>query len=259
MMDILSSMGLVQWLSIGALVVFGVTGLGLLVLYHRERRRAAEAISELTGPDVAVVDRLPDEKRARAGDLDDAEYDDVSLEGGSDTDTLPDGGVAARALADEVRIDPPAIGGGIFSLLGEWRHRAKAKRLARKGYVKWYTFDSSLSRPVWVKPFRNGEGQLIYYRDGQPYWFGRDAMVTDARTGAFVALHRTGEADPINLNDPLMPGIPCDRLEEAIELSVESDEPGFFDKHDIDSSMILAGGVAIMLIIAALSRVLGVV
>lgn len=241
-----STFGMLNWaatiLGVLAIVISIVTG----YLYHRERRRAAEAVDQLTGPDIALVEKPPNDEEVRSGDL-----------GDYDPEIVSDGGQTARALADKVQLNPPKTDGTITSLLATWRHRVKSKKLARKGYIRWYKIDAQLHRPQWVKPFRNGDGQPVYYSDGDPYWFPRDALVTDAQTGAFVAAHQEGDADPINLRDPMMPGLPTDRLQEAIELSVESDEPGFFDKHDLDSSTIIAIGIASLLILGAVGKLIG--
>lgn len=164
-----------------------------------------------------------------------------------------------RRQQDSIQLDPPDVSGSILATLKVWRHRAKQERLARKGYVKWYKIGSKLSRPRWIKPTKDGSGEWKFYDSDDNYWyyFPEDGMVTDAMTGAYVAIHHRGESTPINLRDPIMPAIDADRLREVIQLEVESDAPGFFDKLDLDSGQILAGGIALMLILAALAQLLG--
>lgn len=159
----------------------------------------------------------------------------------------------------EANLSAPAIGSSKAGLISTWRHRSKAKKLARKGYVKWYKIGASMSAPQWVKPTADGAGVLEYYdkEDEVTYLFPTGAMVNDESTGAYVAVHREGEAEPINLRDPAMPPIPADRLEEIINLEAESDAPSMFDRMDLDPQTLLWVGIAGMLILAGASRFMG--
>lgn len=153
-----------------------------------------------------------------------------------------------------VELDPPEVRDGFFGLLQEWRHRAKGAKLAKKGYVRWYKLDARVNRPKWVKPSFRGAGEGEYHDSGDDvtYLFPREAMLSDARTGAWVAMHRRNEADPINLRDPVMPAVPADRLQEIINLEAESEKPGFFSDLNLSTSQIMIGsGVVLFLVYAA--------
>lgn len=140
-----------------------------------------------------------------------------------------------------LKLEPPDLGDSLMGLLAVWRHEQKGKRLARKGYVKWYKIGAKRQRPRWVKPDYEGAGVPEYYDSDEDvtYVFPEEALVTDARTGAWVAEHRIGEAEPINLRDPAAPALDADRLEEVINLEAESDAPGFFDRLNIDQTTLM--------------------
>lgn len=253
---ILDSLSTLQWILLGLGIVTVVTVLGLGYLYHRERRRAAEAVASATSPEVAIVENLPDVSDAAAGDVDADRRQTLS----SDDELVADGGsgfAQAQHLADDVRLESPEIKGSLSALLGVWRHRMKEKKMARKGYIKWFKVGANVSRPRWIKPFRNGQGELIYYDDGDPYLFPKNAMATDSQTGAYVAVHREGDALPVDLTDPAVEGLPVDKFRETIDLSVESDSPGWFQKMDIDNEMLLYGGIAVMLVLGAVAQFMG--
>lgn len=162
------------------------------------------------------------------------------------------------ATDTNAELSAPDMSSSGFGLLKTWRHQTKAKRLARRGYVKWFKIGASMSEPKWVKPKSDGAGVLEYYDsdDDVTYLFPNDVMVNDANTGAYVAVHRQGEAEPINLRDPAMPAIPADRLEEIINLEAESDAPGFFDRMDLDPQTIMWVAIGGMLIIGAIQQVM---
>lgn len=153
---------------------------------------------------------------------------------------------------EPVDFAPPDVSAGILGLLAEWRHRAKAKRMAKKGYVKWYRLDSTLSRPTWVKPKQDGAGVPKAKVDGQPYYFPKDAMVADSVTGAWVALHREGEGDPMNLRDPAYPGMETDLVERTINLEAEDKPPGLFDDLlGMDQTTLMYLSIGVMFVIYA--------
>jgi hypothetical protein len=137
------------------------------------------------------------------------------------------------------------------------RHLQRGKKLAKKGYVRWHRLDSTLASPEWVKPEQDGTGVPKYTVDGQPYYFPKDAMVTDERTGAWVAVHCEGEADPINLRDPAYPGIETDLIERIINLEAENQPPGFFDNLNISQQALLWGGMAVLFVLYAAYRYMG--
>ena len=124
---------------------------------------------------------------------------------------------------DEVAFDPPEVKNSPLDYFRVMRHYQRAKKLAKKGYVRWYVLDSTMSRPQWIKPEQEGTG-VAKYKDGdQPYYFTKEAMVADELTGAWTALHREGEADPVNLRDPAYPGIETDLVERIINLEAENE------------------------------------
>lgn len=148
---------------------------------------------------------------------------------------------------DLVELEPINVSSSLTGLVRTWRRRAKEQRLAEKGYVKWLRLDSRLEPAKWVKPDYRGTGAGEYHgEDGVTYLFEKDAMVPDSQTGAWVALHRVGEADPINLRDAAFPALPADRVEEILNLLAEAEKPGFFDNLDI------SGGQAFILITVVL-------
>lgn len=168
--------------------------------------------------------------------------------------------VAAEASADEddepgatVDLEPPEVRDGFFGLLQMWRHRTKGAKLAKKGYVRWYKLDARMNRPQWVKPKFRGAGEGEYHDRGDDvtYLFPREAMLSDARTGAWVAMHRRNEADPINLRDPVMPSVPADRLQEIINLEAESEKPGFLSGLDLSMGQMTVAAVVVMFLVYA--------
>lgn len=168
---------------------------------------------------------------------------------------------ALRATSDDARhveFEPPEISGSWLDYFRVMRHLQRGNKLAKKGYVKWYQLDSTLNRPQWVKPERNGTGTPKHTVDDQPYYFPKDSMVTDARTGAWVAVHRDGEADPVNLRDPAYPGIETDLVERIINLEAENEPPGFFDQFGgLSQQALLWGGMAVLFVMYAGYRYMG--
>lgn len=153
---------------------------------------------------------------------------------------------------DVVDYSPPNVSAGVLGYVQVARHILKSKRLAKKGYVKWYRLDSTLSRPKWVKPKQDGTGLPKTTVDGQPYYFPKDAMVADSITGAYVALHREGAADPINLRDPAYPGIEADLVERTINLEAEDKPPGLLDDlFGMDQTTLMYLVIGVMFVIYA--------
>lgn len=154
---------------------------------------------------------------------------------------------------------PPDVSAGLLDFWRVTRHLQRGKRLANKGYVKWHRLDSTLSRPEWVKPEQDGSGVPKITVDGQPYYFPRDAMVTDGLTGAWTALHREGEADPINLRDPAYPGLEVDLVERTINLEAEDEPPGMLDDlfGGMDQTTLMYLGVGVLFLVYAVFRYMG--
>ena len=157
---------------------------------------------------------------------------------------------------EPVDFKPANVSAGLLGIIAEWRHVAKSKRMAKKGYVKWYKLDSTLSRPTWVKPKQSGSGVPKARSNGKPYYFPKKAMVADSTTGAWVALHREGEADPINLRDPAYPGLEADVVDRVINLEAEDKPPGMLDNlfGGMSQQMLLYGSIAIMFLLYAAYR-----
>jgi hypothetical protein len=138
------------------------------------------------------------------------------------------------------------------------RHLQKQRKAAKKGWVKWYRIGANMSAPEWVAPEREGSGLPKLTVDGEPYYFNRDAMVVDEQTGAFVAVHREGEADPINLQDPAYPGIDTDLMERTINMEAESEPPGLLDGlGGMSMQTLTMGAIVVSFVIYAGFRLLG--
>jgi len=157
-----------------------------------------------------------------------------------------------------VTLPAPDVSGGWLDVFRQRQHRKKEKKLAKRGYVKWFKFDGMLRAPEWVRPERGGSGAPKYYDrdDGVHYLFPEDALVTDARTGAPVAVHHSGEVEPVNLKEPAHPPIDADRLEEIINLEIESDPPGWLSKFDLDAQTMMYASIVLILIFAGAQQVM---
>lgn len=180
-------------------------GLGAYVMaWWQERPTVEEEIDE----------ELPDD-----GDVATAELfpEEDSEDGASESAPDPD-----RDL-QPVAFDPPEISLSPLDWIRAGRHLQKQKKAAKRGWVKWYRVGANFSRPRWVKPVQEGAGTPKVTDDGQPYYFEKDAMVVDERTGAWVAVHPEGEADPINLADRAYPGIETDLVERILNLEAENE------------------------------------
>lgn len=127
-----------------------------------------------------------------------------------------------------VTLAPPDVGRSILDVFKVWLHVRKQARMAKRGYLKWYRVGSRLEKPVWVKPEHKGTGEYEYYHKGddQTYVFPEEALVTDGLTSAYVAIHKVGEAEPIDLRDPGWPTMDADRLQEVIDLEIARNPPG---------------------------------
>lgn len=163
-----------------------------------------------------------------------------------------------EVVGDAVELEPVETRSGLVGLLKTWRRRAKEKRLAKKGYVKWIRIGSSVQTPTWVKPSYRGTGAGEYYDRSEDvtYLFPKDAMLPDQTTGAWVAMHRENEADPVNLRDPVMPAAPADRLQEIINLQAEADKPGLLEDLDISATQMAVIGIVVAFLVYAASQVM---
>lgn len=159
---------------------------------------------------------------------------------------------------DDDSITPPDIGGSLMGLLTTWRHHAKAKRMARKGYVRWYKLGATLSKPEWVKPETRGAGVPEHHDsdDDVTYLFPEEELVQDQATGAYVCIHKHNQPEPVPIKDPALPRIDGDRLEEIINLEAESDAPGWFDRVDIDPQTAMWGIILLVMVFAGAQQLL---
>lgn len=154
-----------------------------------------------------------------------------------------------------VEFEKPALSGGVGGLLKQWRYRAKAKRMARKGYIKWYKIDGNIRPAQWVKPEYKGVGIPEYYDNETHYLFPDDALVTDSQTGARVAYHHVGEPEPINLRNPGHPTLDGDKLEELLDLKAESSPPSWLSKMDIDpGKAFIWGSIGLVMLLAVFQQ-----
>lgn len=160
---------------------------------------------------------------------------------------------------DPVKFKPPDVRTSPVDLFRIMRHYQRAQRLAKKGYVKSIRLGSTYSRPTWVKPEPDGTGVPEADIDGETYYFPKESMVPDQMTGAWVAVHREGEGDPLDLRDPAYPGIPVDLVERIVNLKAEDKPPGFLD--DLlggwDQQALMWGGIALLFVIYAAYQYMG--
>jgi len=165
--------------------------------------------------------------------------------------TLEDADGPIALPAPEVSLSP-------MDYFRAMRHLQTQQTAAKKGYIKWFRLGSNMKRPQWVKPKPSGSGPPKKSVDGQPYYFDKAAMTIDERTGAYVAVHRVGESDPINLNDPAYPGIEADRMERIINLEAEDKPPGLFDGlADMDMQTLVWLSIGVLFIVFAAYRYMG--
>lgn len=157
----------------------------------------------------------------------------------------------------ETTFEPVDISMNPLDYYRAMRHLQKQRKAGKRGYVKWYRLGSNMKRPVWVKPELDGAGVPKYKTDGIPYYFEPDSMVVDERTGAYVAMHREGESDPINLRDFAYPGISGDKMDKVINLEAESKPPGFLDSLNLSNQTLLWGSMGLLFIVFAGYRYMG--
>lgn len=182
-------------------------------------------------------------------------YKRVALRIGEEVNELEE--KALEELDDEdaegygVRMSPPNVGRNVFDVFKAWLHMAKGARMAKRGYIKWYKVGSRLEAPKWIKPEHKGAGEYEYKDPDTDttYFFPEDALVTDARTSGYVAIHKVGEAEPIDLRDPGWPTMDSDRVQTVLDLIISRDpDTGFglpFDSAVAKYVLIAVAGVAI--------------
>ena len=248
-----------EWALYAAGAAFVLACLAIGYLWYREKRRVAEAVADVTDQIEADAKRELETTVEEVGnDLDD-DHQRAQLEAavtdvteGIEGDGDPGAGYAGQ-------LDPPNVGSSLSGLISAWRHRVKQKRLARKGYIKWYKVGARMAQPQWVKPDLDGSGEPEYYDKGDDvtYLFPEEAMVTDSVSGAYVAYHRRNEVEPINMRDPGMPVLDADRLEEVINMEAESEAPGLFDRLNIDQGTLVMLAIGGLFLVFAAYRYMG--
>jgi len=178
--------------------------------------------------------------------------EDESEDDGSAAAADPDGDV------QPVVFDPPEISLSPIDWVRAGRHLQKQKKAAKRGWVKWFRVGANFSRPQWVKPVQDGAGTPKVTDDGQPYYFEKDAMVVDERTGAWVAVHPEGEADPINLADRAYPGIETDLVERILNLEAENEpSTGLLGLGGMSTQQLMWLGIGLLFVLFAAYRYMG--
>lgn len=136
-----------------------------------------------------------------------------------------------------------------------WRMRKahkKRRKLAKKGYVRWFLIDQTFPEPRFVKPKLTGTGEPEVRHDGVPYAFPRNAMVADERTGMYTVIHKRGDSEPINLRDPAKEALPADRVEEWLQLQLHKDPPSWWDDFDFSGRDIFLALLGVVVLVAVL-------
>lgn len=155
---------------------------------------------------------------------------------------------------DEVTLEKPNLKTAKWGTVGElvltWRYLKKRRKLAGKGYVQWLLIGDTYPTPKFVKPEEKGGGMLEYKHDGKRYLFPKDAMVPSDEQGLWTIVHQQGDANPLNLKDPLVPAIKADSLEEYLTMRLSSSPPSFLDKFDLDAQDAMTYAIAGTVLIA---------
>lgn len=140
-----------------------------------------------------------------------------------------------------------------------WRTRRwlkKREKLIGDGYVQWYLIGDAVSQPKFVKPTRKGGGIPELDHDGETYLFPRKALVP-SEDGMWTCIHREGEADPINIREPVRLSLPADELKEYLDLRVSSSAPGLLDGLGIDTGDLIKIAIAGIIAFAAFQQMSG--
>lgn len=172
------------------------------------------------------------------------------------TDQAPE----EEADPEVVELDPPRMdtGGKLRQMWRTRRYLNKREKLIGDGYVQWFLIEDTFPRPKFVKPSRYGAGIAELEHDGERYLFPDQAMLP-SDDGMWTVVHRKGEADPMNIKEPSELAIPSDRLEEYLNLRVQTTPPGWLDAMDLDASTIITLGVAAIIGFAILNNVVGII
>jgi hypothetical protein len=153
---------------------------------------------------------------------------------------------------DVVELERPDVSSSPLGVLATVRWLRKQRKMARKGYVKWYVVDGAFPTARFVKPTGEGGGIPQVSHDGDKYLFPKDAMVPDATAGTWVCMHKKGQADPINVRYPDEYAISADELDEYLQQMVTSSPPGLFDKFNLSAQDALLYAMAGVIVFAVL-------
>lgn len=153
---------------------------------------------------------------------------------------------------DLVEVDPPRMN------TKRWRQWIRTKRWLKKrekllgdGYIEWWLVGDTVERQF-IKPDQKGGGIPEKEVDGDTYLFPRSALVP-SEGGMWTCIHKRGEADPINLNDPAKESIPSDVLKEYLDLRVSATAPGILEGLGIDMGDLLKIGIGLIIAYGAAS------
>lgn len=213
--------------AVGVAALLALVAAGYLWWWRKRTTVDEELDEELPGDD-EILDQLEEERGDEDEDLQIAEF------------------------------ESPKISLSPLDWIRAGRHLQKQRKAAKRGWVKWYRVGANISAPQWVKPVREGSGTPKVTDGGQPYYFEKDAMVVDERTGAWVAVHPEGEADPINLADRAYPGIETDLVERIINLEAE-DNPStsLLGLDGMSQQQLMWIGIGLMFVLFAAYRYMG--
>lgn len=149
-----------------------------------------------------------------------------------------------------VDLPQPNVGRSPIDVVKLWWHLRKEAKMAKSGYIKWYRVGSRLHSPTWVMPERKGAGEMEYYHKGddETYLFPEESLVTDGVTSAYVAIHKIGEAEPIDIRNPGWATMDADRLQTLVDMVISRDPPGGFSNLPLSSAQLKYGGMALLFV-----------
>jgi len=157
---------------------------------------------------------------------------------------------------DSVDLPKPNIRRSWFGPLAAYWHLRKERKLAGKGYVKWFLVDDGWPRPKYIKPTDKGGGEFEYEHDGETYLFPREAMLPSRDEGMWTVMHDKGDAKPRNLRQPDEPSVSAKQLNNYVTSRVTVEPPGWLENLNIDASDLLTYGVIGFILIILLQGVL---
>lgn len=155
------------------------------------------------------------------------------------------------AVGYGVELPPPDVGRWFLDVFRVWLHVRKEARLAKRGYVKWYRVRGGrLRMPKWVKPEHKGGGEYEYTDTSTEitYIFPESAMVDDGVTGAPVAIHQEGEAEPIDLREPGWATMDGSALKKLIDMEIVRSPPGGLSNLPLTPQQLKIIGVGVLFV-----------